>query len=439
MKSKRLSDRSPLAKVDRRTAIQLGAGALGLTLPALLQAEERSANGPSTKNAIFIFLTGGQSHIDTWDMKPEASDVKGEFRPIETNVAGIRVCEHMPQLAKQADKFAVVRSVTHTQGAHSPGQRYLQTGNQKIPSLEYPDYGAVVSKEHPAPQGVPEYVLLPGGGSNSASYSSGYLGVAHGPFTALGDPNASNYSVRALASPTGLTNDRIEARRRHLRQIDTRFRNVPLHNQEVEGMDKSYEKAFDILQSSAVRGAFDIGSEKESIRDAYGRHTFGQSCLLARRLVEAGVRCVSLYFGGWDTHEFNFRDLKSTLLPPWDQGLAALLADLHQRGLLGNTMVWCTGEFGRTPKINDRGGGRDHWARAMSMLFAGAGIQGGQVIGATDDTASEPVDDPYSPDDAAASFYHGIGIDPKKEYHTPDGRPVMVVGRGDPISALWGV
>ena len=203
-------------QLDRRNALKVGAaGAFGVSLSTLLQLQ---AAEPSTrgKNAIFIFLTGGQAHQDSWDMKPDGGDTKGEFTSIATNNSALRVCEHMPQLAKVADKYTIIRNISHTQGAHSPGQRYLQTGNQKIPSLEYPDYGAVVSKEHASPRGVPNYVLLPSGGSNSASYSSGYLGVAQGPFTALGDPNASNYSVRALATPEGLTLSQIEARQRLL-------------------------------------------------------------------------------------------------------------------------------------------------------------------------------------------------------------------------------
>ena len=423
--------------ISRRDALRVGAaGALGVGLAGLLKAEETSKT--EGKNAIFIFLTGGQSHIDSWDPKPEGGEHKGEFESIATNVSGLRVCEHMPHLAKQADKYAIVRNVSHTQGAHSPGQRFLQTGNRKIPSLEYPDYGAVISKERKSPRGVPEYVLCPSGGSNSASYSSGYLGVAYGPFTALGDPNAKNYSVRALAAPAGLTLAQIEKRRQLLKSVDTRFRGVDLADQNVDGMDKSYEKAFDILQSPAVRKAFAVGDEDAKIRDRYGRHTFGQSCLLARRLIEAGTRCVSIYNGGWDTHEDNFRDLKQSLLPPWDQGLAALLVDLDERGMLENTVVWCTGEFGRTPKINDKGAGRDHWARAMSMLFAGGGIRGGQVIGETDKTGSEPVGEAFAPDDAAASFYRALDIDHRKEYHTSDGRPAMIVAGGTPIRRLWG-
>jgi hypothetical protein len=424
-------------RFSRRSALQIGAlGSLGLSLPGMLELDAAEDSPTIGRNAIFIFLTGGQSHIDTWDLKPDAGEMRGEFDSIETAVPGYRVCEHMPHLAKQVDKFSVLRSVSHSQGAHSPGQRYLQTGNRKIPSLEYPDYGAVVAKEHRAPKGIPSYALLPGGGSNSATYSSGYLGVAHGPFTALGDPNDKNYSVRALATPEGSTLDELENRRRLLSRVDTAFANVDVQNPELTGMNRSYEQAFEILQSTAVHKAFEIDAESAELREKYGRHTFGQSCLLARRLVEAGSRCVSIYNGGWDTHQDNFTDLKSKLLPPWDQGLAALIADLHDRGLLENTVVWCTGEFGRTPKINDMGAGRDHWARAMSMLYAGCGIRGGNIIGETDKTAAEPTTDPYSPDDAAASFYHAIGIDPHKEYHTRDGRPVLVVQNGTPISEL---
>lgn len=425
--------------LTRRDALRvgaLGAGA-GLGLANLLDLQAADSD-IKPRNAIFIFLTGGQSHIDTWDLKPDAGEMKGEFDSIATTVPGFRVCEHMPNLAKQADKYAIVRSVSHTQAAHSPGQRYLQTGNRKIPSLEYPDYGAVVAREHRAPKGVPPYVLLPGGSSNSATYSSGYLGVAHGPFTALGDPNAKGYSVRALATPAGSTLETLESRRRLLQRVDRTFANVDVGNSELTGMNKSYEQAFEILRSERIRKAFKIDDESNALREKYGRTTFGQQCLLARRLIEAGCRCVSLYNGGWDTHSDNFTDLKSKLLPPWDQGLAALIEDLSGRGLLENTVVWCTGEFGRTPKINDMGAGRDHWARAMSMLFAGCGIRGGHVIGETDKTASEPVTEAYSPDDAAASFYRAIGIDNHKEYHTPDGRPIMIVQNGSPIEALWG-
>lgn len=426
--------------VSRRDFVQAGllGGGLALGLGDFLR-REAAANEPArAKNAIFIFLTGGQSHIDTWDLKPEAGDVAGEFKPIQTNLPGLQICEHMPCLARQADKFTLLRSVTHTLGVHGIGQRLLQTGNRPIPSLEYPDYGAVISRELSAPRGVPPYVVFPSMASNSAKLSAGYLGVAYGPFTAMGDPNAPDYSVRALASPSGMSSTSLAGRAALLAKVDNAFRGVDLFSQDLEGMDKAYQQAFDILQSSVVRRAFDIQSEPDSLRDRYGRTTFGQSCLAARRLIEAGTRCVTVYSGGWDTHQYNFRDLKQTLLPPWDKGVAALLEDLHDRGLLETTAVWCTGEFGRTPRINNTNAGRDHWPRAMSMIFAGAGIRGGQVIGRTDDTASEPAESPHSPEDCAASFYQAIGIDHRKEYHTPDGRPVYLVRDGNPIEALWG-
>jgi hypothetical protein len=427
------------SKLRRRDFLRVGAlGGLGLGLADLLRLEAASAPAARGKNAIFIFLTGGQSHLDSWDPKPDGGEAAGEFKPIQTTLPELQVCEHMPRLAEQARRYTVIRSVTHNQGAHGPGQRLLQTGNRSIPSLEYPDYGSVIARERVSPKGVPSYVLFPSGGSNSATYSAGYLGVTYGPFTALGDPNAADYSVRALAAPGGFTLERLQARRNLLGKVDTAFRGADLANQELDGMDSAYQQAFDILQSPGVRQAFAIGSEPAAVRERYGRTVFGQSCLLARRLVEAGTRCVAIYSGGWDTHQFNFRDLKQTLLPPWDAGLAALLEDLDRRGLLDSTVVWCTGEFGRTPKINNLSAGRDHWPRAMSMLFAGAGIRGGQIIGKTDATASEPTEAALSAEDASASFYHALGIDHLLEYHTPDGRPVYLVRDGKPIRALWG-
>lgn len=432
-------NRNDRSRLSRRSFLQVGllGGGLGVGLGDLLRLQAAAPGKSRAKNAIFIFLTGGQSHLDSWDLKPDAGETAGEFKPIATSVPGIEICEHMPRLAAQADKFALLRSVTHTLGVHGFGQRLLQTGNRPIPSMEYPDHGSVIGKELAAPTGVPPYVLFPSSGSNSAKYSAGYLGVAHGPFTALGDPNARDFSVRALAPPAGFSAQALEARAILLRQVDTRFRDAGLSNQDLEGMDKAYQQAFDILRSPTVRKAFDVASEPEALRARYGRTTFGQTCLLARRLIEAGTRCVSIYLGGWDTHQYNFRDLKSTLLPPWDAGVAALLEDLDGRGLLNDTVVWCTGEFGRTPKINNTNAGRDHWPRAMSMIFAGGGIRGGQVIGKTDATGSEPVDAPLSPEDCAASFYRALDIDHLNEYHTPDGRPVYLVRDGKPIEALW--
>lgn len=426
--------------VSRRDFLTAGAIAgSSLSLAALLRLEAEGAIPAEAagKNVIHIYLPGGQSHLDTWDMKPEAdAEVVGEFKPTATNVPGLDICELMPRLAQQADKYAVLRAIHHTLAAHQPGQDYLRTGNAPVASLEYPDVGSVVAREHAAPKEVPPYVSLPAVRSNDVVSKPGYLGVAYSPFAVAEDPNEDDFSVRALSNRGGLSKERITSRFRFMQGLDTAFREAGLLSQPLEGMDRFYEQAYDILQSEAARSAFDIGTEDEPVREQYGRTRFGQTCLLARRLVEVGVRCVSIDFGGWDTHRDNFKSLKETLLPPFDAGVAALLEDLSQRGLLENTVVWVTGEFGRTPKVNDKAG-RDHWPRAMSMIMAGGGIRGGQVIGATNRNGEEPTEAAYRPDDAAASFFAALGIDPHKEYETPTGRPVMIVRDGNPIQELF--
>jgi hypothetical protein len=426
-------------RLPRRDFLKAGAlGSLGLSLAGMLRLEAQGAIAPSAagKSGIFIYLPGGQSHLDTFDMKPEASEIKGEFSPIATNVPGIDICEHLPNLAKQADKYAILRSVNHTLAAHAPGQQYLRSGNKPLPSLEYPNYGSIVAKEFAAPVGIPPYVSLPVNRSNGGVETSGYLGVAYSSFSVAGDPNDDKFSVRALSAPGGLTLERIQSRISFMQGLDTAFRKVDVKSQALDGMDKFYQQAYDILRSEAARQAFDIQSEKPELRERYGRTPFGQACLLARRLVEVGVRCVAIDFGSWDTHRDNFNSLKNKLLPAYDAGVAALLEDLSERGLLDRTVVWATGEFGRTPKINGNAG-RDHWARAMSMIMAGGGIRGGQVIGKTNEQGEEPVELPYKPDDAAASFFHALGIDPKQEYYTPTNRPVMLVRDGEPIPELF--
>ena len=422
--------------VDRRAFLVAGAmGFRGLDAARLSAAETTRGKAKTT---ILIWLSGGASHIDTWDMKPNSKDemVRGEFRPIATSVPGTQISELMPHLARQADNYALIRSVCHTLAAHAPGQQYMRSGNRPNPSLEYPNHGSVISKEHAAPVGIPPYVSLPVRRTNGGVETPGYLGVAYSSFAVSGDPNAANFSVRALTTPGGLTLERIEKRIAFMEGLDTAFRSVDLKSQQLDGMDKFYQQAYEILRSANARHAFDVQSENDKVRDQYGRTPFGQSCLLARRLVEVGVRCVAIDFGSWDTHKQNFSSLKDRLLPPFDQGVAGLLEDLKTRGLLENTVVWCTGEFGRTPKINNNAG-RDHWARAMSMIMAGGGIKGGQVIGATDENAAEPVTHPYSPDDAAASFLHALGIDYHQEYDTPTGRPVMISREGNPIPELF--
>jgi hypothetical protein len=435
-----MASRSYCDGVSRRDFIRVGAlGFLGLNLPGYLRhaAAAAEASKSMDKSAILIYLSGGQTHLDTWDLKPEAPEgIRGEFKPIKTNVSGIEISEHLPNLAKHADKYAILRSVTHNLAAHAPGQMFLRTGNRPLPSLQYPCYGSVVNKEYSAPPGVPPYVSLPVSSTNGGAETAGYLGVAYNPFSINDDPNKDGFSVRALALPQGLSMERIEARRGLLQGLDTTFRKVEVKSQDLAGMDKFYQQAFEILNSAKAREAFDINKEPAEVRDRYGRNSFGQACLLARRLIEAGVRFVSIEFGGWDTHRNNFDTLKNDKLPKLDQGLAGLFEQLSGRGLLDRTAVMMTGEFGRTPKINGTAG-RDHWSRAMSIVMGGGGIKGGQVIGATNNKGEEPVDSPYKPEDVAASFFTALDIDPHKEYHTPTGRPVHIVRDGKPIRELF--
>jgi hypothetical protein len=426
--------------VSRRDFLKVGSlGFLGLNLSGYLRyAEAAAAEGKTVnKSAIFIYLGGGQTHMDTWDLKPDAPEgIRGEFKPIKTNVPGVEISEHLPQMARQADKYAIIRSVAHNLAAHAPGQMFLRTGNRPLPSLQYPGYGSVVTKEYSAPPGVPPYVALPVASTNGGAETAGYLGVAYNPFTVNDDPSRETFSVRALALPQGLSMERIEARKGLLEGLDTTFRKVEVKSQDLSGMDKFYQQAFEILNSPKAREAFDISKESANVREKYGMNAFGQACLLARRLVEAGVRFVSIDFGGWDTHRDNFTRLKDDKLPKLDQGMAGLMDDLSSHGLLDRTAVLMTGEFGRTPKVNGTAG-RDHWARAMSLVMAGAGIKGGQVIGKTNPNGEEPADNPLKPEDVAASFYHALDIDPHKEYYTPTGRPVHIVRDGKPIKELF--
>jgi hypothetical protein len=425
--------------VSRRRFLKVGfLGGVGLSLPDWLHLEARAAEQgqPRGKSAIFIFLDGGQAHQDSWDPKPEGGECAGEFRPIKTNVPGLEVCEHMPRLAGQADKVAVVRGVHDAIGVHGRGMTLVRSGNRPRASLQYPDLGSVISKEYRAPVGVPPFVSFPLRVTNSTAETPGYLGVAYRSFSVNEDPNAEGFNVRALRAPSGMKVERIASRKSLLEDLDTAFQGVDLGEENLEGMDRFYQQAFDILHSRVTREAFDLSREKDSLRDRYGRSSVGQGCLLARRLVEAGVRCVTLDFGGWDTHRDNFKTLKEQLLPPWDAALATLLEDLHERGLLETTLVWSTGEMGRTPKINSNAG-RDHWGKAMSMVVAGAGIKGGQAVGKTDKEGAEVIEGAVTPEDMAASALHALGIDHHKEYHTATGRPIQIVRDGKVIRPLF--
>ncbi|MFN4258233.1 MAG: DUF1501 domain-containing protein [Gemmataceae bacterium] len=421
--------------LSRRDFVKVGAvGALGFTLADFLRlARAGEARGGKAKSAIFVWLGGGPTHLDSFDMKPDApAEYRGEFQPIATNVPGIQICEHLPRLASCADTYAIVRGVSHTLAGHELGTTYLNTGSRPLPSLIYPGYGAVVSKELAGAADLPHFVAIP-----STPQKAGYLGVRQAPLQTNDVPRPGlPFSVRGISLGNGLTVEEFEKRQNLLGQLDTTFQSLDNDNKLIEGLDRFSQQAYDMIRSPKARQAFDVSQEKPEIAERFGTQRFGMSCLLANRLIEAGVRYVTVSFGGWDTHGGNFRACKDSLLPQLDQGLAALLTTLRERGLLDSTLIFVTGEFGRTPKINERAG-RDHWPRAMFVLLAGGGIRGGQVIGASDDKGMGPAGPAFSPDDVAASFYHGLGIDCRKEYHTSTGRPIMIVRDGHVIPDLF--
>ena len=419
--------------VSRRSFLKVGA--LGTSLSLTTGALGIGAPVRAKRSAIFIFLEGGPSHLDTFDLKPEApANIRGEFRPIETNAGGVEICEHLPMLAKRADRYAIVRGITHNLADHGVGKQYVLTGNKPSQTLKYPEFGSVVAKEHPSAEVLPSYVSI-----DESFVGPGYLGSEFSPLTAEKPRFGFPYNVRGLSLTDGLTVRRFSKQRDLLKDLDRAFAGYEDLDDQVRGFTRFSAQAYRIISNKATRTAFDLGQEpeKESLR--FGRHEFGQSLLLAARLVEAGVHFVTVRLRpaefDFDTHQDNFSRLK-TLLPPFDRGFAALLDRLGERGLLDETAVLCCGEFGRTPKINGQGG-RDHWARAMCALMAGGDVKGGQVLGATDKTGSEPTGSGYSPDDVAASFYKNIGISPKKEFATNVGRPITLVREGTPIRGLF--
>jgi hypothetical protein len=407
-------------------------------------AANLSAN-KKPSSCILIWMDGGPTHFETFDPKPEAPvEIRGEFQPIHTNVSGIQICEHLPQLASIANKYAIVRSVCHNQGNHGAGNHYMMTGAPpRIPVgcgafvSFHPSLGSVAAKERPAPHGLPPYFSMP---SMSRSGGPNFLGAKYAPFVVGGDPNNKHFRVRDVELPNGITDDRFGARRdlRHLVDRLPRFSD-PATADPVVAVDEFFQQGVELITTPEAQKAFDIQTESDATRDAYGRNSFGQRALLARRLVEAGVPFVTLYDGGWDHHSDLFGALK-TRLPSWDQTVAALINDLDQRGLLETTMVIALGEFGRTPKISTLPGqskpGRDHWANAMSILFAGGGTPGGQVIGATDRQGHSACERILSPENFVSTVYLKMGIDPDKVYYTPSGRPTHLVSDPTPIKEL---
>lgn len=446
--------------LSRRAIVRAGAiGLGGLTLPGLLQLERYAhAQKLSTqsqpprgkaKSAILLFLSGGPAHQDMFDLKPEApEEIRGTFAPIDTRVSGIQICEHLPRMARLADKFAIVRSMQHKQADHpaaaywmmvgSPIQRPAREANM-MSRLDRPHPGSVVAKLKGASAKLPAFVMLPEAiqpnGPERAGQFAGFLGAAYDPYRINSDPNLPDYSPGVLALAEGIDAARVSERRTLLGAAAESLRD--------QGLGSYYEQAFDLLSSPAAQAAFDITAEPAATRDRYGRHVFGQSVLLARRMVEAGVRLVHVNWvrhdkgkggQGFDSHSNHLDWAKNELLPPTDAAFASLVEDLADRGLLDETLVIMMGEFGRTPRFNSNGG-RDHWPHCFSVVLAGGGVHGGHVLGASDKLAAYPTTNPVSPEDLIATLYDCLGLDPHTVIHDQDHRPYHVA-EGTPIREL---
>lgn len=426
--------------LTRRDAIRLGALACGgLALPDLLRALHAGGAQRSRRcrAVIQISMGGGPSHIDMYDLKPHApAEVRGEFRPIDTAVSGIRISEHLPRQAAIFDKLTVIRSGTHDISSHLPASHYIQTGHPQSrpgPDNTHPATGAVVSRIMGARQpGLPAYVAVPKPGAYG---KSAYLGAAYNPFTTGSEPNSRDFRVASLTLEAGMTADRLSIRNGLLKRFDSYRRDLDQHGS-LAGIDAFGQEALSLVTSARAAQAFRLDDEPAEVRDRYGWTNIGQNCLLARRLVEAGVTYVTcLSGGGWDTHVRNFDELKNTSLPRFDQAVAALVSDLAERGLDRDVLVMAFGEFGRTPTIN-RDAGRDHWPSAMSLLLAGGGLTMGQAIGETDPRGAYPISSPCSPADVLATMYHAMGIDIHATFKDAIGREIPILPHGQPIPAL---
>lgn len=439
--------------VNRRTCLKVGAlGAVGL--PGLLQAESNSAvrKGKATaKSVILLFQFGGPSHFETFDPKPDAPrEIRGEFKPIDSNVPGIQVCEHLPQLARLADKYSLVRSVHHTSSSHNPGAYHSLVGVRppinivtlNAAATDFPHPGSILDYLDREKRPVPAFVSLPhmiaDGPFRTPGEFAGFLGKMYDPLWVLKDPNSADFKVNELSLPGEVDVQRIHDRKAILDSLAA-VSKLGDKAAAVSGMAAYQQRALDLLSSPSTQKAFAIQEEDQKVRDRYGRHTYGQSVLLARRLVEAGVRFVTVYYSrgirGWDTHDEIFPTMKDKLLPHTDQAVSALLADLSERGLLDETLVYWTGDFGRTPKINDKAG-RDHWPPCQTVLMAGGGIAGGRVHGSSDAGGAYPHDNPAGPEDVTATIFHAMGFSPETMIRDQLGRP-MPISHGRPLSPLF--
>jgi len=442
-----------------------GMGLLGLTMPRLLRGQAQTLNKwgtsgpikPRAKSVIFLYQFGGPSHIDMFDMKPNAPEaIRGPHKQMASNADGIAITDRMPRVAKVMDKVTLVRSMTHNMKNHNSASYYALSGHapptddiRLKDTLDlFPSYGSVVDKLAPTRGDMPTAVAYPyliRDGAVTPGQHGSFLGKAHDPFFFAQDPNSPAFALPELSLPSDMTVGRLEERRELQQLIDKQSRLLET-SATAQGMDEYYTKALAMLNSTRLRDAFNLSAEKPSVRDAYGRHTYGQGLLLARRLVEAGAKFVTVYFsegiggqsftsGGWDTHGFNnthmFPIVEKYHLPITDQTLPTLLIDLDERGLLNDTLVLWMGEFGRTPRLNSQTS-RDHWPQCYTALLAGGGVKRGFVYGESDKNAEYPAKDPVRPDDLAATLFYLLGIDPATEVRGLGDRPVMI-SEGKPV------
>ncbi len=434
--------------INRRDWISAGAlsffgGGLFSELVSAEDLVDRPRNFGKAKSCVVVFLFGGQGQQDTYDLKPDApAEIRGEFSPIATNVVGTQICEHLPRLSQVMDKVTIVRSMSHSDFEHGSASYTALTGHpHPLPGTntparpeDFPTYGAAVAHLKPTRRPVPNAAVLgpvmhQGNRPPMAGQNAGFLGHAFEPFRVDQDPNDSNFSVSELALPAEVSGTRFDQRYNLLNKLDPRLQAVDRLG-EIRGMNDLKQRAFGLLRSGRSRQAFDLSHESAKLRDQYGRHRFGQTMLLARRLVEAEVPLITVNWARsnreeWDTHSKNYPTMKDKLLPPFDQGMSAFLTDLDDRGMLDSTLVIALGEFGRTPKIN-KDAGRDHWPDVYSVLVAGGGVRRGVVVGASDPHAAFPASDPIAPWDLSATMFHLLGIPPEIHIHDRTGRPASL-------------
>jgi uncharacterized protein (DUF1501 family) len=442
------SDPAHFRRPNRRDFLYVGLiGGLGLTLGNYLGAQKAiaaAANagkaaadpavGAPAQSVIHIFLPGGVSAQESWDPKPYAPiEYRGAFGTVKTKIDGQLFGELLGETARIADKITVVRSMSHGEAAHERGTHNMFTGYRPSPAIQYPSFGSVISHEYGPRHNLPPYVCVPSLPNPYAG--SGYLSPSFGPFSLGADPGDGNFTVRDLQLANGVNAQRFSRRQNLLEAVDAHFKSLE-KSDALDAMDSFYQRAYAMISSKEAREAFDLKSESDALKEEYGRNSAGMRMLMCRRLVEAGVRFVSMTYGGWDHHTGLEAGFKQEM-PSFDKAFAALIRDLDRRHVLDTTLVMVTSEFGRTPKVNENGG-RDHYPKVFSIVLAGGGIKRGTIYGASDATSTEPADNPLSVEDLASTVYHQLGIDGEKTLISPGGRPIDIVRGGKVVTDLIG-